>query len=123
MCSSDLNIIFNQQIVDELRDRYVILELDTVMQPQLPEPVTLHALVEIKLNDIATLGFFRELHEDMIREYKSGNWTRATELASGLVGQFGGELDEFYKIVLDFCEESAKVNKQWDGIRHTTPTE
>jgi hypothetical protein len=123
MYNYSMNIIFNKQIADELRDRYVILELDTVMQPQLPEPITLHALVEIKLNDIATIGFFREMHEDLIVEYKKGNWQRASELANGLLGQFNGEIDEFYNLVLDFCQESAKVNRTWDGIKHTVPTE
>jgi hypothetical protein len=59
----------------------------------------------------------------MISAYKSGNWQRAIELASGLLGQFNGELDEFYNLVLDFSTESAKVNRSWDGIKHTVPKE
>jgi hypothetical protein len=118
-----MNIIFNEQIADELRDRYIILELDTVMQPALPKPLTLHALVEIGLNDITTIDFFRDMHKTMVKEYKGGNWERAAELTSALYGQFNGELDEFYKLVLDFCEESAKVNRTWDGIKHTIPVE
>jgi hypothetical protein len=118
-----MNIIFNQQIADDLREKYVILELDTVMQPALTAPLTLHALVEIAVNDIPTISFFREMHGDMITAYKSGNWTRAIELASGLLGQFNGEIDEFYNLVLDFCQESAKVNRSWDGIKHTVPKE
>jgi len=118
-----MNIIFNEQLADELRDKYVILELDTVMQPQLPKPLTLHALVEIGLNDIPTINFFREMHQDMVAAYKSSNWDRAIELANGLVGHFNGELDEFYNLVLDFCKESAKVNRSWDGIKHTIPKE
>jgi len=118
-----MNIIFNQQIADNLREKYVILELDTVMQPALSEPVTLNALVEIGLNDIPTISFFREMHEEMISAYKSSNWQRAIELATGLLGQFNGELDEFYNLVLDFSTESAKVNRSWDGIKHTVPKE
>ena len=40
-----------------------------------------------------------------------------------LLGQFGGELDEFYNLVIDFCAESAKVNRIWDGVKHTVPKE
>jgi hypothetical protein len=123
-----MNIIFNnpfnKQLVEELKEKYTILELDTVMQPGLPEPIVLHAVVEItNITDLSTLSFFREMHEDMIREYKSGNWTRAAELTSGLVGHFNGELDEFYNLVIDFCGESVKVNRSWDGIKHTVPIE
>jgi hypothetical protein len=118
-----MNIIFDEKIADELRERYIILELDTVMQPELPKPITLHALVEINLNDVSTISFFREMHEEMIRAYKSGIWERAIELTSALMGHFNGELDEFYQIVLDFCKESANIDLKWDGIRHTVPKE
>jgi len=118
-----MNIIFDNKLANELREKYVILELDTVMQPALTEPLTLHALVEVGLHDISTIDFFREMHGDMIKEYKSGNWNRTIELASGLLGHFNGELDEFYNLVIDFSTESAKLNSSWDGIKHTVPKE
>jgi len=119
-----MNIIFNKQIAEELKEKYTILELDTVIQPGMTEPLVLYAVIEIEnLGDFSTLAFFREMHEDMIREYKGGNWNRAIELASGLVGHFNNELDEFYNLVIDFCTESAKVNRIWDGVKHTVPTE
>ena len=52
-----------------------------------------------------------------------GFWDKATGLAQSLRGQFGGELNEFYDLVIDFCRESAKVNLQWDGVKHTVPVE
>jgi hypothetical protein len=119
-----MNIIFDQNTAKQMADKYTILELDTVMQPNLPEPIILHALVEINnINELATLPFFKEMHNVMIREYKNGNWQRAIELISGLKGQFNRELDSFYENILDFCAESAKINRNWDGIRHTVPKE
>jgi hypothetical protein len=119
-----MNIIFDAATAKSMADKYTILELDTVMQPGLPEPVTLHALVEVSnVNELATLPFFREMHSDMIREYKSGNWQRALELISGLMGQFNGELDNFYENVIDFCQKNDIVSIKWDGIRHTVPKE
>jgi len=119
-----MNIIFNKQLAEELKEKYTILELDTVMQPGLTEPLILYAVVEVtNITDLPTLTFFREMHSDMILEYKSGNWERAAELASGLLGHFNGELDEFYNLVIDFCAESAKVNRIWDGVKHTVPVE
>jgi len=119
-----MNIIFDEKTAKELAEKYTILELDTVMQPGLPEPVTLHALVEINnIGDLATLGFFKEMHSDMIFEYKRSNWNRAMELANGLVGHFNGELDSFYENVIDFCQKNAILNSSWDGVRHTVPKE
>lgn len=119
-----MNIIFNKELVEELKEKYTILELDTVLQPNMIEPLTLFAVVEItNITDLSTLSFFREMHGDMIKEYKSGNWERAVELTNGLIGHFNGELDEFYNLVIDFCVESAKVNRIWDGVKHTVPVE
>jgi hypothetical protein len=65
----------------------------------------------------------RQLHIEMIGAYKSGDWQRTQELVAMLLGQFGGELDEFYNLVIDFAAESAKVNRIWDGVKHTVPKE
>lgn len=119
-----MNIIFDEKTAKELAEKYTILELDTVMQPGLSEPVTLHALVEISnVADLATLAFFKEMHSDMIRDYKRGNWERAMELCGGLMGQFAAQLDSFYENVIDFCQKNAKLNSTWDGVRHTIPKE
>jgi hypothetical protein len=119
-----MNIIFDEKLAKQLSEKYTVLELDTVMQPGLIEPVKLFAVVEItNVQDITTLAFMRDTHADMVIAYKSGKWERTQELVALLLGQFGGELDEFYNLVLDFCVESAKVNRTWDGIKHTVPKE
>ena len=119
-----MNIIFDKKTVEVLRDRYTVLELDTVMQPGMSEPLVLYAVLEVNnIADIATIQFFKEMHEKLIIEYKSGNWQTAIELASILREQFNNELTEFYDLVIDFCQESVKVNRSWDGIRHTVPNE
>jgi hypothetical protein len=119
-----MNIIFDSNLANQLSDKYTVLELDTVMQPKLTEPVTLWAIVEINnVIDLSAIDFFKQMHSELIKAYKSNRWEDAIRLASGLVGQFGGELDEFYKRVIDFSEESDKLNRTWDGILHTTPSD
>ena len=119
-----MNIIFDKNLAEQLKEKYTVLELDTVLQPQMTEPLTLYAVVElINVSDISTLNFFREMHNDLIKAYKSGNWDRSIDLANGLKRQFNNELDEFYDLVIDFSTESAKVNRTWDGVKHTVPVE
>jgi len=119
-----MNIIFDEKLAQQLAEKYTVLELDTIMQPGLEKPIKLFAVVEItNVQDITTLSFMRELHVEMIAAYKSGDWQRTQELVAMLLGQFGGELDEFYNLVIDFCVESAKVNRIWDGVKHTVPKE
>ena len=119
-----MNIIFNQQLAKDLQEKYLVLELDTVMQPGMTEPIVLHAVIEMdNLQEMATFSFFKEMHAEMISNYKSGDWERTIDFASMLLGHWNKEIDEFYNLVIDFCQESAKVNKSWDGIRHTVPKE
>jgi len=119
-----MNIIFDQTLAEQLKEKYTVLELDTVMQPGLTQPIILYAVIEVSnIQEIAALIFMRELHVDMVKAYKSGDWQVTIDLANTLLGQFGGELDEFYNLVIDFCAESAKVNRIWDGVKHTIPKE
>lgn len=117
-----MQIIFDPNLAKELEDRYAVLELDTIMQPEMTEPITLYAVIEhITLEDIIELANLRELHKQMLCHYKSSEWHLVPHAIEPLMGKWNGELDTFYQSVLDFSEECAKLNKTWDGIRHTEP--
>ena len=117
-----MNIIFDSTLAAELKEKYTVLELDTIMQPALNAPVVLHAVVEnVNLFDLPSITFYKETHENMIAAYKAGDWDVAIDLLKILKGQWSNELDQFYDLALDFCQEHAKLNTTWDGIRHTIP--
>lgn len=117
-----MNIIFDNNIAQQLKNKYMVLELDTIMQPGLKEPVVLHAIIEsVDLAKLPLMAVDKETHETLIAAYKSGDWDLATHLANTLMGKWDGEIDQFYQIVIDYSAESAKLNRQWDGIRHTVP--
>jgi hypothetical protein len=119
-----MQIIFDAKLVSNLSEKYAVLELDTVMQPMMSKPLTLYAVIEnITLDDILQLSELKERHQKMMQLYKSGEWEATAELVDLLVGKWNGELDTFYQSVLDFSAESAKLNKTWDGIRYTIPTD
>lgn len=119
-----MQIIFDTKLVNELNEKYAVLELDTVMQPMMSNPLTLYAVIEhITLDDILQLDSLKELHKQMMFHYKSGEWHLVPHAIEPLMGKWNGELDTFYQEVLDFSEKCAKLNKTWDGIRHTLPTD
>ena len=118
-----MNIIFDKNAAAELKDKYTVLELDTVMQPGLLMPVVLHAVIEPNLLDIISINFYKESHANFIAAYKSGDWTNAIDMAKVMIGQWNGDLDQFYQMAIDLCVENAKLNTSWDGIRHTIPRE
>ena len=76
-------------MVPELRSRYVVLELDTIMQPGMEKPLTLYALIEtMNLEILTKLPEIVQQHEDMIRAYKSNDWDTAEREANALRGSW-----------------------------------
>lgn len=117
-----MQIILEQKLVPELREKYTILELDTVMQPGMTEPLTLYALIErIDFGTISKLSRLKEQHEIMIRAYKSNDFDTAENGANILKGSWHSELDEFYELVISTCKEMRNTNTTWTGVRYTEP--
>jgi hypothetical protein len=117
-----MNIIFDTQIANQLKDKYIVLELDSIQQPGMPEPVVLHALIEnTDLAALASMAVDREMHHELILAYKRGDWAESVRIAEQMKGRWAGEIDQFYDSVIDFSKEHAILNTTWDGIRHTVP--
>ena len=117
-----MQIIIEGKLVPELRGKYTILELDTVMQPGMAEPITLYALIErIDLSNISRLSEFIEQHELMIRAYKSNDFDTAEAEANVLGGCWHSELDDFYDLVISTCKDMRDTNTIWTGVRYTEP--
>ena len=117
-----MQIIFDEKLIPNLKQRYVVLELDTIMQPDMTAPITLHALIEnIEMDKLPSLINLIQQHEAMVKFYKNSEWDKATFEAYAMKGQWHGELDEFYDLVIATSEEYRKSNSIWTGIRYTTP--
>jgi hypothetical protein len=60
----------------------------------------------------------KKLHENLIKNYKIGNWKFCTDAIGHLSGEFGGELDSFYDVLLERVVMLSKTNlpKSWDGV-------
>lgn len=117
-----MQIVFDEKLVMNLSDRYTVLELDTIMQEGMEEPLTLHAVIEnIPILEMSELENLKELHARLIEHYKMSEWHLVPDAVASLMGKFNGELDSFYKEVLDFSDKCAKLNIKWDGIRYVDP--
>ena len=95
-----MNIIFNRQIAEDLKQRYTVLELE----PQYVEDSVLEAFCvleadKIPLTELPMLDHWIKLHNAFVQANKDKNGKLCNDLREHLVGKFGGELDEFYEIV------------------------
>lgn len=94
---NQMNIIFGDEQAQELNDKYTVLELDTFKF--LPGNVIskAYAIVEnIPIEDLPKLSFQKELHQNLMENYRKRDWNFCEQAIENLVGCFGKELDTFY---------------------------
>lgn len=111
-----MNIIFGQQNVNEIDDRYILLELDTVKVRESSMPT--YCLIEkLGLEDVFALDNHRALHANMVKNYRLQNWDFCEQAIEHLKGKWNGELDSFYLKIIDRITEFRKhpLPDNWDG--------
>lgn len=92
-----MNIILGRENIQEAQDKYTVLELDTLLINGSSDPVTAYCLVEqVPIDQIAGIDQFRDLHNNLIKNYRQQNWKFCEDALEHLRGKWGGELDSFY---------------------------
>jgi len=92
-----MNIIFGADNACRATDKYIVLELDTVMISPIAEPLIAYGLIElVPVTDMANIVSLRDLHANLIKEYKKKNWKFCEDAIEHLQGAWSNELDSFY---------------------------
>ena len=116
-----MKVIFGKDAADSVSNRMTLLELDTFFQPGLVEPITAYAVVDnqsISLQEIPSIENFKNLHNNLMLEYRQKNWNYCEQAIEHLRGRWKGELDSFYDemiLRIDRLKET-KLNDDWNGI-------
>lgn len=93
-----MHIILGDQITAEVADKYIVLELDSFEIAGRDGTVSAFCLVEnVPLQELPQADQFRDLHAQMIRNYRAGNWKFCEDALGHLMGRWNGEVDSFYK--------------------------
>lgn len=96
-------IVHGKEKADALRDKYTVLELDTIRYTDDKE-VTLYTVVDtgkLSLDSLPTLEQYTDLHASLIENLKKGDVNFCKQAIEHLKGQFGGDIDSFYDHVLE----------------------
>ena len=102
-----MQIIWDYQAVQQLKKTHTVLELETFDVKGIP--VTTYCVVpaeKIGISGFGTLERYIELHTGFIQALKENNYKLCEDIAEHLMGQFGGELDTFYKEILSRINKS-----------------
>lgn len=92
-----MQIIFGDEQAKELSKKYTVLELDTFKLMPVKTIAKAFAVIEnIPLDDLPMLNFKKNLHSNLMENYRKRDWNFCEQAVENLVGCFGGELDSFY---------------------------
>jgi hypothetical protein len=116
-------IIFGDDQVANMQEKYSVLELDNFrIGPQGPT-VKAYAVVEnISIPDLPLVESWTKLHENLITYYRKKDWNFCEQAIEQLVGAWASELDSFY------AEMQSRINsykendpgETWDWIIEKT---
>ena len=114
-----MNIIFGDNIAELAREKYTVLELDTLVMSGPDQTATAYAIVEkIPLQEMSTLDRFRDLHDNLMKEYRKQNWKYCEDAIKHLQGRWNSELDTFYSELYDRVQglKSQSLDDSWTGF-------
>ena len=92
-----MNIIFGTEMAEQARERYTVLELDTFNLLPTDEVITAYCVVEtIPIEEMPAIESLKDLHENLMAEYRKQNWHYCEDTIAHLTGKWHGELNSFY---------------------------
>jgi hypothetical protein len=101
-----MQIVMGEQIAKELKEKYTVLELDTIPVDGQMVPAFCVLEPESVVFEMSSLHSNVELHEKLIVAIKSNDTQSAAVIADSLQGRFGGMLDSFYQVILERVEST-----------------
>jgi adenylate cyclase len=112
-----VKLIIGQRTYELVKDKYLCLELDCLAVKGKTEGVNIYTIVD--KNNINTA--YSYTHADFIKLYRAQEWDRLDGYYKTLENAFGGEMKEYYDMMMERVEEY-KINppgENWDGVFRT----
>lgn len=117
-----MNIILGTENAEQAREKYPVLELDTLLIDG--KPVTAYCIVEmVSLEELALLPHIQEHHARLIENYKARRWDDVLKDVESLRTHWRGELDSFYDIMEQRSREyiANDPGSEWTPVIDKTP--
>ena len=114
-----MNIIFDTEDIEAIKNNNVVLELDTFYFSELKKTATAYCVIDnIKLTDFDKIAQIKKLHADLIDAYKNKNFKLCQDLIEVLKGSFDGEVDSFYIDLLSRISDlkTVELDASWQGL-------
>ena len=112
-----MHIILGEQNVQQVGDKYVVLELDMFRTADQEQLISAFCLIEnVPIQELPQVEHYRDLHKQLIKNYRAANWKFCEDALEHLQGRWNGEVDSFYSALSQRIQEQkhCKDPDQWD---------
>lgn len=107
-----MQLIFGRENAKVLRERYTVLDLETVEKDGVKlEVFCVIPAEKIGIPDLPHLDNWIKLHHDFLNGYNSKHYDYCRQCIEHLMGKFGGEVDSFYSIILERIDAADPKNR------------
>ena len=114
-----MNILLEPQITPEMRERYLLLELDSFRVTPGGEPIASYCLLDrLDLGEMLVMQQYLDLHGNLMPNYRQRNWNYVEQAIDHLRGRWNRQLDSFYDTVLQRIKDmqNSEPSMDWDGV-------
>jgi hypothetical protein len=96
-----MQLIFGKDVAEKLKERYTVLELETLDVEGKPlEVFCVIPAEKIAMSELTTVEHSTKLHNDFVAALKCSDYKICQDLSVHLIGRWGGEVDTFYEEIL-----------------------
>jgi hypothetical protein len=119
-----MNIIIDPESVETYREKYTVLQLDTVrLMPENKEIIAYCVVEVIPIMELPLTDSKKKLHASLIENYRKRDWNFCHQALDQLTGSWNKEVDSFYDDLrgrLNFYMQQ-DPGVEWDGTveKHT----
>jgi len=118
-----VKIVVGPKTAEYIADEYFVVELDTIAVKGKKQGVNIYTVLGTS-KEMEFLNYipFREIHNEMLDDYRTQNFARAIKSCTNLRTAFGGNMKNYYEMMLERCEEYVKnpPPADWDGVYRAT---
>jgi len=115
-------IIIGPDTYHMVKDDFMCLELDCIAVKGKTVGLNIYTPLHTDAGAMTDYLLAQQTHDNMLKLYRAQKFQAAIDLCHDLKGEFDGQMDHYYELWIERCEEMKKIKlpRDWDGIYRAT---